>query len=142
MTSILTRHGKHEKAFIKKIITKSLKAKIINVIIKKKRGLLMEDIEIEFSNQICTFCTYNNFEKCGEIHTEKRNDLSICKCLNYRRKEIAMKEFSEYINYTYYDELGNHIAIIKRDIPEEIFKQLKFRYDEVKNSETNKSKCL
>ena len=53
-----------------------------------------------------------------------------------------MKEFSEYINYTYYDELGNHIAIIKRDIPEEIFKQLKFRYDEVKNSETNKSKCL
>lgn len=95
----------------------------------------MEDIEKEFSNQICTFCKYNKIEKCGEIHTEKVYDLNICKCLNYRRREAAMKEFAEYIQYTYYDEVGKSVAIIEKDIPEEIFKKIKYRYDEVKNRE-------
>lgn len=95
----------------------------------------MEDIEIEFSNQICNFCIYKEFEKCGEIQVEKMNNLSICKCLNYRKKDISMKEFSEYIKYTYYDEVGKYIAIIKKNTPEDIFKQLKYRYDEVKFKE-------
>lgn len=91
MMIILLKLGKQEKEFTKKITTKLLKNKILNVIIKEKRGLLMIDIEKEFSNQICTFCIYNNLEKCGEIQKEKIHNLNIYKCLNYKRKKVGTK---------------------------------------------------
>ena len=40
-----------------------------------------------------------------------------------------------YIQYTFYDEIGNHIAIINKDIPKEIIKKLQEEYDEVKYKE-------
>ena len=95
----------------------------------------MENIEIEFSREICKFCVYYNSEKCGKILVDKINDLNICKCLNYERKEHIMKEFDKYIAYTYYDEVGNYVAILKERVSREIFNQLKFRYDEVRISE-------
>lgn len=91
MMIILLKLGKQEKEFTKKITTKLLKNKILNVIIKEKRGLLMIDIEKEFSNQICTFCIYNNLEKCGEIQKEKTHNLNTYKCLNYKRKKVGTK---------------------------------------------------
>lgn len=51
----------------------------------------MIDIEKEFSNQICTFCIYNNLEKCGEIQKEKTHNLNTYKCLNYKRKKVGTK---------------------------------------------------
>lgn len=51
----------------------------------------MIDIEKEFSNQICTFCIYNGLEKCGEIQSEKRFNLNIYRCLNYKRKKVGIK---------------------------------------------------
>jgi len=40
-----------------------------------------------------------------------------------------------YIQYTYYDEVGKHIAIINQDTPKEIIKKLQKKYDEVKYKE-------
>lgn len=92
MMIILSKLGKQEKEFIKKIIIRLLKVNLTNVIIKEKRGLLMIDIEKEFSNQICTFCIYNGLEKCGEIQSEKRFNLNIYRCLNYKRKKVGIKK--------------------------------------------------
>ena len=83
--------GKQEKESIKKITTRLLKVNLTNVIIKEKRGLLMIDIEKEFSNQICTFCIYNGLEKCEKIQEEKTHNLNIYKCLNYKRKKASTK---------------------------------------------------
>lgn len=52
----------------------------------------MIDIEKEFSNQICTFCIYNGLEKCGKIQSEKRFNLNIYRCLNYKRKKVGIKK--------------------------------------------------
>lgn len=52
----------------------------------------MIDIEKEFSNQICTFCIYNNLEKCGKIQKEKTHNLNTYKCLNYKRKKVGTKK--------------------------------------------------
>ncbi len=41
----------------------------------------------------------------------------------------------DYIQYTYYDEVGKHIAIINQDTPNEIIKKLQEEYDEVKLKE-------
>ena len=40
-----------------------------------------------------------------------------------------------YIRYTYYDEVGKHIAIINQDTPKGIIKKLQEEYDEVKYKE-------
>lgn len=91
MMIILLKLGKQEKEFTKKITTRLLKVNLTNVIIKEKRGLLMIDIEKEFSNQICTFCIYNGLEKCEKIQEEKMHNLNIYKCLNYKRKKASTK---------------------------------------------------
>lgn len=95
----------------------------------------MIDIGKEFQNQICTFCRYRNIDECENIQIEENENLSVYKCLNYRRRNIAMKEFSEYILYTYYDEVGKYIAIKKKNVPEGILKQMKLKFDEVKDKE-------
>ena len=40
-----------------------------------------------------------------------------------------------YIQYTYYDEVGDYIAIINKNTPKEIIKKLSEEYDEVKYKE-------
>ena len=42
---------------------------------------------------------------------------------------------NNYIRYTYYDEVGNNIAIIYQNTPKEIIKKLQEEYDEVKYKE-------
>lgn len=91
MMIISSKLGKQEKEFTKKITIRLLKNKALNVIIKEKRGLLMIDIEKEFSNQICTFCIHNGLEKCEKIQEEKTHNLNIYKCLNYKRKKASTK---------------------------------------------------
>ena len=46
-----------------------------------------------------------------------------------------MDLFKEYINYTFYDEQGNYIAIVYENTPEDILEELQKEYDEVKYSE-------
>ena len=59
MMIILLKLGKQEKEFIKKITTKLLKNKILNVIIKEKRGLLMIDIEKNFQIKFAPFWLFS-----------------------------------------------------------------------------------
>lgn len=40
-----------------------------------------------------------------------------------------------YIRYAYYDNLGNYIAIIYQNTPNEVIKKLQEKYDEVKYKE-------
>ena len=40
-----------------------------------------------------------------------------------------------YIKYTFYDEVGKHIAIIYQNTPKEIIQELQKQYDEVKFKE-------
>ena len=40
-----------------------------------------------------------------------------------------------YIKYTFYDEVGKHIAIINQNTPKEIIQELHKQYDEVKFKE-------
>lgn len=40
-----------------------------------------------------------------------------------------------YIQYTYYDDIGKNIAIINTDTPNEVIKKLQEEYDEVKYKE-------
>jgi hypothetical protein len=46
-----------------------------------------------------------------------------------------MEQFKEYINYTFYDETKKLIAIVYKNTPEDIIKELQKEYDEVKYSE-------
>ena len=46
-----------------------------------------------------------------------------------------MEQFKEYINYAFYDEVGNYIAIVFEGTPEDVVKKLEKEYDEVKYSE-------
>jgi len=41
----------------------------------------------------------------------------------------------EGINYSFYDEIGKHIAIVNEDTPKETIERLKQKYDEVKFKE-------
>ena len=40
-----------------------------------------------------------------------------------------------YIQYTYYDEVGKYIAIVNQNVTEEIMEELCKKYDEVKFKE-------
>lgn len=40
-----------------------------------------------------------------------------------------------YIQYTFYDEVGKNIAIINKNTPKEFIKKLQEEYDEVKYKE-------
>lgn len=44
----------------------------------------------------------------------------------------------KYINYTFYEETGKHIAIIYENTPKEILEEFKKVYDEVKYKEQGK----
>lgn len=46
-----------------------------------------------------------------------------------------MEYFKEYINYTFYDETNKLIAIVYDGTPEDVIRELKKEYDEVKYSE-------
>ena len=40
-----------------------------------------------------------------------------------------------YIQYTYYDEVGKHIAILNHNVTKEVMEELSKQYDEVKFKE-------
>lgn len=56
-------------------------------------------------------------------------------CINYRKKNICKELYSEYIKYTYYDEVGMYIAIIRMNTPSDIIQKFRGVYDYVRYRE-------
>ena len=46
-----------------------------------------------------------------------------------------MEKFKEHIKYTFYDENGSLVAIVKENTPKDIVNKLSKAYDEVKYKE-------
>lgn len=95
----------------------------------------MKDIQSLFSKEICSFCINATCGDCLELQKRKSKGLSTYKCINFRKGKKIVKPFSEYIRYTFYDEVGAYIAIVKPRTPIEVIAKLKEIYDEVKFKE-------
>lgn len=95
----------------------------------------MEDVRETFEKNICIFCLNNKCEKCFNLQTKKNGNLTTYKCANFQKGVTKMKEFQEFIYYTFYDETGEYIAIIHKDTPKEIITKLEEKYDQVRFKE-------
>lgn len=95
----------------------------------------MEDLKSLFSKNICSFCKFANNGECLKIQKKNLGNLNIIKCINFQKGELQMKEYSNYIKYTFYEENGDFVAIIKENTPPEIIKELKTKYDSVRFKE-------
>ena len=95
----------------------------------------MKDVEEDLKEKICIFCLKHKRQNCMKIHKLIQNNITIYKCLNFKKGIKNMDLFKEYINYTFYDEQGNYIAIVYENTPEDILEELQKEYDEVKYSE-------
>ena len=87
-----------------------------------------------FKKYICTYCIK---EGCGYCYAPiKRNKgCKTIQCINYRKKNIHPETYSSYIRYTYYDETGMYIAIIKMNTPTNVINKIKSKYDFVRYKE-------
>ena len=94
----------------------------------------MEDVKNDLKEKICIFCYKHKRKNCMDLQKEEQGNLTIYKCLNFQ-KGINMDQFKEYVNYTFYDETHKLIAIVYKNTPEDIVKELQKEYDEVKYSE-------
>ena len=84
---------------------------------------------------LCTKClNKSNCFSCMKYTEKKEKGVYIYMCENYKGQK-KQKEDMEYIKYTFYDEDGKYIAIIKEETPESKIKKLKYFYDEVKYKE-------
>ena len=95
----------------------------------------MENFKSLFNKRICNFCKFANQCNCFNIQKKIEGDLIKYKCLNFQKGELKMKEYSKYIKYTFYEENGDLVAIIKESTPPEIIKELKTKYDSVRFKE-------
>lgn len=87
-----------------------------------------------FKKYICTYCIK---EGCGYCYAPvKRNrGCKSIQCINFRKKNIQKEKYSTYIKYTYYDEMGLYIAIVKMNTPTNVIKKFKGVYDKVRYRE-------
>lgn len=95
----------------------------------------MKDVGFILKENMCIFCLKHKCKNCMNIQIIKYKDLLTYKCTNFKKGSKTMEEFKEYINYTFYDEMGCYVAIVYKDTPEDIVKELQKEYDEVKYSE-------
>ena len=94
----------------------------------------MKDVEEGLRKNICIFCCRHKCKKCLNLVKEKQNNITIYKCLNFI-KEVNMQQFKDHIKYTFYDENGRLVAIVKENTPKDIVSKLSQAYDEVKYKE-------
>lgn len=96
----------------------------------------MKDVEKELIKNICIFCLKYECEKnCMKLVQEKQGTTKVYKCLNFVKKHRVPQEFAEFVRYTFYEEDGSYIAIVKRDTPKYVIHQMKYKFDEVKFKE-------
>lgn len=94
----------------------------------------MKDVGFIVKENMCIFCLKHKCRNCMNIQIIKDKNLTTYKCLNFKKGK-SMEQFKEYINYAFYDETGNYIAIVFEGTPEDVVKELQKEYDEVKYSE-------
>ena len=96
----------------------------------------MKDVERLLKENICIFCLKHECkEKCMELQTINQFGLITHKCLNFKKKQTTPIEFVEFVRYTFYDENGKYVAIIKTKTPHYTINQMKQKFDEVKYRE-------
>lgn len=99
----------------------------------------MEDVKKSFKEYVCIFCLEHKCEndfKCMNIKKEVVNNLTSYKCINFRKKVIMKPEFIKFIKYTYYEDTGKYVAIIKRETPSNIIDEMLKKFDYVKFKES------
>lgn len=96
----------------------------------------MEDVKRYFQERICILCLNSKCRNCKDkIRTEKQENSIVYKCNEFKKKELKMSRFKDYIKYVFYDEIGTSVAIIKTETPPEIIKELNKEYEEIKFQE-------
>lgn len=92
----------------------------------------MEDV---IKEKLCNFCTNNKSENCMNIKTNIQKEVICYMCQNYNKKEEGYQKFAEYIKYTFYSDIGEYVAIIRKETPKEKIQEIKMYFDEVKYQE-------
>lgn len=88
-----------------------------------------------FEQYICTYCINCKSGKCYAPIKRCKGCCKIIQCVNFRKKNIQKEKYSTYIRYTYYDENGLYIAIVKSNTPTKMIRKFKSVYDCVKYRE-------
>lgn len=85
-----------------------------------------EKIKINFCK-----CCKRNSEGCMNLEVRNIDSLKVYRCTNYE-SNIELPEYMKYIKYSFYDDEGNHIAILKTKVSENDIFELRRHFDYVK----------
>lgn len=96
----------------------------------------MEDIKEYFQKRICILCLNSKCNNCiDKIKIKKQENSIVYKCNEFKKRELKMSRFKDYVKYAFYDEIGVSVAIIKAETPSEVIEELKKEYEEIKFKE-------